>query len=247
MKRKKKNTVNTTFSGFPYLLKVIGQGQHSTNVSIVMNSELLEQAETSEVSFSSTAKGSRKEIFANRMKTIPGMSVSFSMNTVIVFPNISSEDYFWVTIIAYNHVSSFQHFKLYYLYAVLCSGNLLNMMEIKYKSCALFFYWAISSVPKSLVKIFTHKTNGTQEINELHISKDLLQICVIVAPFKLSKIQWHAKQQHWWSGTGPISQAFLRGKPCRIITCYIFKTSLMELHLQTKVKSLSKHYKLKND
>lgn len=59
-----------------------------------MNSELLEQAETNEVSLSSTAKGSRKEIFANRMKTIPGMSVSFSMNTVIVFPNISSEDYF---------------------------------------------------------------------------------------------------------------------------------------------------------
>lgn len=133
------------------------------------------------------------------------------------------------------------------MYAVLCSGNLLNMMEIKYKSCALFFYWAISSVPKALVKIFTHKTNGTQEINELHISKDLLQIGVIVAPFKLSKIQWHAKQQHWWSGAGPISQAFLRGKPCRIITCYIFKTSLMELHLQTKVKSLNKHYKLKND
>lgn len=112
-----------------------GSTQHQ--LRIVMNSDLLKQAETSEVSFSSTAKGSRKEIFAYRMKKRPGISVSFSMNTVIVFPNISPKDCFWVTIIAYNHVFFFPTFLIILFVCCFCSGNLLNMMEIKYKSCAL--------------------------------------------------------------------------------------------------------------
>lgn len=40
--------------------------------------------------------------------------------------------------------------------------------------------------PQNLfLKTITYKTNGTPENNELHTLKDLLQIAVIVTPFKI--------------------------------------------------------------
>lgn len=144
------------------------------------------------------------------MRKIPGISLSFNLDTVTLFTCSSSKDYHRMAIISIFLLSNIFNYIIYMLFFVTLTYSIHRWQTYKFHALLT----AKSSPSQNLsLKLFTYKTNGTPENKELHILKDLSQIAVIVTPLgmkcdtaicktvggvaqvTLPKLSWEAKPQ----------------------------------------------------
>lgn len=116
------------------------------------------------------------------MRKIPGISLSFNLDTVTLFTCSSSKGYHRMAIITIFLLSNISNYIIYKLFFAALTYSIHRWQTYKFHALLT----AKSSPSQNLsLKTFTYKTNETPEYKELHILKDLLQIAVIVTPLEM--------------------------------------------------------------